>query len=108
MSQGHRQHAGAARARRDEDENAARVAEVAPADPLSPAERYGELFVAVQRGRVFADSKVFVDCVPLREPDAILAEYRARQDGEGFDLARFVATNFETTHPPSSDYVSDP
>ena len=108
MSQGHRQHAGAARARRDEDENAARVAEVAPADPLSPAERYGELFVAVQSGRVFADSKTFVDCVPLREPDAIMAEYAARKDAPDFDLARFVEANFEATHPPPSQYVSDP
>ncbi|HLT43493.1 MAG TPA: alpha,alpha-trehalase TreF [Luteimonas sp.] len=93
---------------RDEPDNAARVADVAPADPLSPAERYGELFVAVQCGRVFADSKVFVDCVPVREPDTILEEYRARKDGKDFDLARFVAANFETTHPPPSDYVSDP
>src|SRR3546814_5161338 len=37
--------------------HAARVAGAAPADPLSPAERYGELFEAVQLGRVFDDSR---------------------------------------------------
>jgi len=95
-------------AHRDEEQNAARVAEVAPADPLSPAERYGDLFVAVQCGRVFADSKTFVDCVPLREPDAIMEEYRARRDAPDFDLARFVDANFQATQPPPSDYVSNP
>lgn len=108
MNDGSRQHAGADAARRDEDENAARVAEVAPADPLSPAERYGELFVAVQSGKVFPDSKTFVDCVPRRQPDAIMEEYRARRDTPGFDLARFVDANFEATRPPPSDYVSNP
>jgi alpha,alpha-trehalase len=97
-----------ARAHSDEERNAARVADVAPADPLSPAERYGELFVAVQCGRVFPDSKTFVDCVPLREPGAIMDEYHARRDADDFDLGRFVHANFETTQPPPSDYVSDP
>lgn len=88
--------------------HAARVAGVAPADPLSPAERYGELFEAVQLGRVFDDSKTFVDCVPLAHPDAILAEYRARRDQDGFDLVRFVGERFQVVRPPPSDYVSDP
>ncbi len=87
---------------------AARVAEVAPADPLSPAERYGELFEAVQLGRVFDDSKTFVDCIPRAHPDAILDEYRARRGEPGFDLARFVGERFESVQPPPSDYVSDP
>ena len=95
-------------ASREHEENEARVAEVAPADPLSPAERYAELFEAVQVGRVFEDSKTFVDCVPLREPEAILGEYRARREQDDFDLARFVNANFELLQPPPSEYVSDP
>ena len=81
-------------AHREHEQSAARVARVAPADTLSPARRYGDLFVAVQTARVFADSKTFVDCVPLRDPGAILDEYRATRDAPGFDLARFVHANF--------------
>ena len=95
-------------ARRDDDENNARAAAVAPADPLGPADRYGELFVAVQSARVFADSKTFVDCAPLRDPDEILATYRARHAQPGFDLAGFVHAHFRAEHPPASHYVSDP
>ena len=76
--------------------------------PPTPAQRYGDLFVAVQTARVFADSKTFVDCAPRRHPDAILDEYRARRDAPGFDLARFVHANFEVQRPPDSHYVSDP
>ena len=95
-------------AQRDEAEHAARVADVAPADPLSPAQRYAELFEAVQLGRVFDDSKTFVDCIPLGEPDAIMAEYRARHAQADFDLRRFVHDNFRSVQPPPSEYVSDP
>lgn len=84
------------------------LAGCAQADPLSPAERYAEFFVAVQRSDVFADSKTFPDCVPRRPPDEILADYRARLDDAGFSLADFVGANFtiETVH--ASHYVSDP
>jgi alpha,alpha-trehalase len=79
---------------------------VAPHDPLTPADRYGELFVAVQTGRVFADSKTFVDCVPRRHPQAILQAFEAQRQQPGFDLAAFVQAHFEPTHAPRSDYVS--
>ena len=93
---------------RDADAHIARMAEVAPADPLSPADRYQELFTAVQGARVFADSKTFVDCVPLGHPEDILAEYRARQEQPDFDLARFVHAHFQAERVPDSHYVSDP
>jgi alpha,alpha-trehalase len=95
-------------AEREYERSAAKVARMAPADTLSPARRYGDLFVAVQSSRVFADSKTFVDCVPLRDPGAILAEYHATRDAPGFDLARFVHANFRAEKPPESHYVSDP
>ena len=94
--------------RRDADENAARIAGVAPADTLSPADRYQELFVAVQTARVFADSKTFVDCAPLDAPEAILDAYRVRCSIPEFDLRAFVDEHFVTEHPPASKYVSDP
>ena len=80
--------------RRQAERNAEKVARVAPADPLTPADRYQELFVAVQTARVFADSKTFVDCAPRQPPEAILAAYRAQCDAPGFDLAAFVHAHF--------------
>ena len=50
-----------ARAGREE-----RAAQAAPADTLTPADRYQELFVAVQTARVFDDSRTFVDCAHSR------------------------------------------
>jgi alpha,alpha-trehalase len=95
-------------AKRDDEQCNARVAEVAAADPLSPADRYGDLFVAVQSARVFADSKTFVDCAPLQAPEDILAAYRAQQALPGFDLAAFVHAHFRAEHPRANHYVSDP
>ena len=94
--------------RGDAEANAERVARVAPADTLSPADRYQELFVAVQTARVFPDSKTFVDCAPLRPPADILEAYRATHAGPDFDLTRFVDEHFVTEHPSESLYVSDP
>jgi alpha,alpha-trehalase len=93
---------------RNAEQLAARAAGVAPADNLSPADRYQELFVAVQTGRVFADSKTFVDCVPLQSPASILDAYRAQVSMPEFDLARFVRAHFRPEHPPDNGYVSDP
>lgn len=89
-------------------ERSTRAAAAPAPDALTPAERYQELFVAVQSGRVFADSKTFVDCAPRAEPDAILAAYRAQRGLPGFDLPAFVQANFELLEPPPSDYVSVP
>src|SRR5688572_32608018 len=46
------------------------------ADVKTPAELYGELFERVQLERVYPDSKTFVDALPVRSPDQIMAEYR--------------------------------
>ena len=77
-------------------------------DRLSPADRYQELFVAVQSGEIFADSKTFVDCAPLAEPGDILKAYRHQHLQPQFDLAEFVAQHFEVTEPPPSQYQSEP
>ncbi|RZT36375.1 alpha,alpha-trehalase TreF [Cupriavidus agavae] len=80
----------------------------AAADVLSPAERYEELFVAVQAGGLFADSKTFPDCVPLDAPEAILARYRAERHAPGFSLEDFVAAHFDRETEPASHYQSRP
>ncbi len=86
-----------------------RRAAAAPApDTLTPADRYEELFIAVQSNHVFADSKSFVDCAPRIEPADILAAYRAQSAAPGFDLAAFVHAHFDVIERPRSDYVSVP
>ena len=78
------------------------------ADVLSPADRYQELFVAVQSGRVFADSKSFVDCVPTGDPATILSSYRNECRRPEFNLAGFVAQHFVRESTPARHYVSRP
>lgn len=82
--------------------------EMAPADVLTPADRYQELFVAVQTTGVFSDSKTFVDCAPRGDPTQILAAYRAQRDDAGFDLADFVHRHFLPPEIHASHYVSVP
>lgn len=76
------------------------------ADPLTPADRYQELFVEIQMQRVYPDGKIFVDCSPRRDPELILAEYRKTRHKAGFDLHAFAQKNFEPQHPDPHDYVA--
>lgn len=78
-----------------------------PPDECTPADRYQELFVAVQRGRVFEDSKTFVDCAPRAEPRDILQAYRASSGQPGFDLAAFVHRFFAPPPIDHPEYVAD-
>jgi alpha,alpha-trehalase len=73
--------------------------------PSTPDQDYAELFEAVQTGRVFADSKTFVDAVPREDPGTILAAFRAQADRPEFGLAQFVAEHFEL--PPPAKRVSE-
>ena len=50
------------------------------AEVKTPAEIYGELFERVQMERVYPDGKNFVDALPLKAPDQVLADYRAASD----------------------------
>lgn len=76
-----------------------------PADTLSPADRYQELFLAVQTSGVFDDSKTFVDCVPIGDPEQILRAYRRCRHDDGFDLAAFVAEHFDEPVEAHSRFV---
>jgi alpha,alpha-trehalase len=75
----------------------------APAGPVTaateaalptPADRFGDLFVAVQEKRLFADGKTFVDAIPKRDPDAIAADYHKKPPQSDEDLRGFVLANF--------------
>jgi alpha,alpha-trehalase len=89
-------------------ESAARVAAMPAADPLTPADRYQELFRAVQRARVFADGKTFVDCIPRQDPQRIMERYRAQQHRDDFKLTDFVHAHFAEEKAVASHYTSDP
>ncbi len=81
---------------------------VSAADTLTPADRYQELFVAVQMQRVFADSKTFVDCAPRQHPERILEAYRAQNSQPGFDLRGFVLEHFEVYQRQPTEFVANP
>lgn len=78
------------------------------ADVPTPAELYGELFERVQLEQVFADSKTFVDALPVRAPEQILAEYRAARGRADFDLREFVRLRFMTAHGRGGEYHTVP
>jgi alpha,alpha-trehalase len=59
-----------------------------------PAALYGELFMEVQTQRIFPDGKTFVDAVPRREPEAIMADYRRAAPAKPEALEAFVLANF--------------
>lgn len=59
----------------------------------------GELFEAVQRAHLFVDSKTFVDALPVRDPDAVLQDFRRSRARAGFDLGAFVRDNFALPRP---------
>ena len=68
----------------------------------TPDEIYGDLFRDVQMNRVFPDGKTFVDCIPKRDPKAIVAEYKImkRDTTIKFSLQKFVEDNFTIPHAP--------
>jgi len=55
---------------------------------------FGSLFNDVQRAKLFPDQKTFADAVPKNDPQTILADYQMQRKQAGFDLKRFVDTNF--------------
>ena len=77
-------------------------------DVLHPSEAFGELFVAVQMGEVFEDSKTFVDMVPRKTPEVVMNAYEARRDADTFDVGLFVAEYFQPPKMYARDFASDP
>ncbi|HEY5812258.1 MAG TPA: hypothetical protein VIT23_06370, partial [Terrimicrobiaceae bacterium] len=59
----------------------------------SPDKIYGPLFEDVQMQEIFPDQKTFVDCVPIRKPSEIMADYQRLVKEPNFDLKAFVAAN---------------
>ena len=70
----------------------------------SPDKIYGPLFENVQMQEIFPDQKTFADCVPIRKPSEIMADYQRLAKEPNFDLKAFVAANF--TRPPNPDDIT--
>lgn len=75
---------------------------------LSPEERWGDLFTAVQTASIFPDGKTFVDCEPKYPTDQILSSYSTLKDEAEFHLRAFVLENFDLPPDYGSDFVADP
>ena len=73
----------------------ARAAATTIAPVQTPDLAYPALFAAVQQAPLFDDQKTFADARPLRDPAAINADFLARRDAPGFNLAAFVQASFE-------------
>jgi alpha,alpha-trehalase len=75
----------------------------------TPDEIYKELFIDVQMQQIFPDGKTFVDCIPKRDPEAILTDYLSIKNNPAikFSLKDFVLANFELPVNPTSNYQSD-
>lgn len=74
----------------------------------SPDEILGELFIDVQKNRIYNDGKTFVDLIPRKRAKQIKEEYLlARQDPQ-FNLEEFVNRHFYQFDYQKSTYTSDP
>lgn len=69
--------------------------------PLTPDKVYGRLFIDVQKSKIFADSKIFVDCIPLIPPAEIVSKYEIATKSKGFDLRSFVMQHFKLPTNPA-------
>jgi alpha,alpha-trehalase len=67
----------------------------------------GELFEQVQLNSVFSDCKTFPDCIPKKDPEIILAEYQKVKLNSGFNLKKFIHTNFDLPSTEKLTYTAD-
>jgi alpha,alpha-trehalase len=67
----------------------------------TPDRIYGQLFLDVQEQVIFKDSKTFVDCIPKRNPQLIVADYLKQKKITGLNVQQFVAGNFTLQKQPN-------
>ena len=73
-----------------------------------PSEQLQELFVDIQLGHVFPDSKTLVDAWPALPPEQLLQKYRKERKKKDFDLTTFVNTHFELPAHAGSNFAINP
>ena len=69
-------------------------------------ESISPLYEAVQSAGIFADSKFFVDAVPVHTVTDIVAAYNAQKNSATFNLKKFVEANFILPQETVSAYSS--
>jgi alpha,alpha-trehalase len=74
----------------------------------SPDEQFNELFIDVQMGEIFKDSKTFVDCIPIYSPKKILKKYERQKKSKNFNLKKFISENFRIPSNYSTGFTSNP
>lgn len=74
---------------------------------MAPDQLFGELFRRVQMERIYADGKTFVDMVPKRAAEEIMADFEREAKQETFDLKTFTEANFAPPMQPESGFTSD-
>jgi alpha,alpha-trehalase len=73
----------------------ATVRSQSPEPALDPPQvLFKDLFIAVQAGQIFPDSKEFPDSVPASRPEQILEQYHLQRPGSPSSLKDFVAAHF--------------
>ncbi len=64
------------------------------------------LYTDVQLQEIFADSKYFVDCIPIGNPADIVTAYEKEKSTAGFDLKKFITAHFTFPAEIISNYQS--
>ena len=65
------------------------------------------LFDIVQMQKIFPDGKTFVDCIPKKELQEIINDYKAQKEKQDFGLKEFVLSNFELPFIPDSGFTGN-
>lgn len=75
----------------------------------TPYDLYGNLFKDVQLKKIFPDNKTFVDCIPNREPEMIVADYEKLRitNPPAESIKKFVADNFIIPLSAAAGYRTD-
>jgi alpha,alpha-trehalase len=89
-----------------------RAPEAASEPPPPPDVLFDDLLSAVQNAQLYEDQKVFVDAVPLFDPQQIRQAFAAQSRISGFDLAAFVDAHFslpvdQSVTPPPNQSLRD-
>ncbi|HET7758248.1 MAG TPA: alpha,alpha-trehalase TreA [Steroidobacteraceae bacterium] len=84
------------------------AAHASAAQPQPPEVLFGDLFVAVQTGKIYPDGKTFADAVPRAAPQTILAEYHALHPESAAALKRFVDAHFVLPAAPPAVAAAAP
>jgi alpha,alpha-trehalase len=76
--------------------------------PSTPDKIYDDLFKDIQMAKIYPDGKTFVDLVPKRSPQAIMAEYKKikKEPPVDFSLKKFAEENFEMPASQQLNYVT--